>query len=604
MEISISHTEEKWKGIQEKTLKELANRNNEIGIMSKQNEELKSDIRCQEENIQQKTQENNEMKLRYKSITQQTDNCIPSIESKVVALSTEDLEMEVLAPLLEREKMTEEIEKFKGEIEKYKQLNKEIKQANYKKDQEIDELKENVRGYMNRLEVVLSDSTMMKKTNAHLTDSLSSLKRVHKELVLEQQANNSTKLGSNMASGIVVREQNTGANKLTKETAIEMQLNLGTTAQIHTPTVEIDTNQSKDDLPPYYEVRSDCYGRLYYVNHQDKTTSWKSPNNPKSKESESTGDENLEDHMANESVNKSDDSKRKMINDKVMRPQMCRFGKKCKNMDNNCNRVHECQFGNTCTKIQNCKYSHHESNKEIMIQDELKVEKKKMCKFGKKCAKIKNRECTFEHLCGFGKECTKNTCIFFHHSETYKQVENGALCRFGKRCSKMTNNLCKLEHECKIHDCATEDNCGYLHRKENTNKPGKLLNNGIEVVIQDTTKDDTEGDNNERNKRFCHFGKRCRNINECGRDHNCKQGDKCKQKEKCKYIHKNDYTLTEMNDNDISGSGHTDRIIDQHLEEAQVQQKNWEEGIQNTLYSLTKELRDLVKIVSYLKSLK
>ena len=63
--------------------------------------------------------------------------------------------------------------------------NVELNRSLKLKEREIEELKETVSSYMNRLENVMADMSTLERNNTHLTENITMVKGVNKELVLQ-----------------------------------------------------------------------------------------------------------------------------------------------------------------------------------------------------------------------------------------------------------------------------------------------------------------------------------------------------------------------------------------------------------------------------------
>ena len=384
----------------------------------------------------------------------------------------------------ENEEMKNELQKAKSEMQSQKTGLKD-------KDDEIESLKEQIKGYHIRLESVLANISQNEKEKIHLADSLESLKRTNLLLNAELQKKNTEK---------AIHEKN---------------------------------YQHKEPLKGQKSIcHNDGKECVYW---KQKRCQYEHPLDEKKRKSkgkaipEETDDTKIVDEAPGEKEIEVDDEDKSQENKEMSKRsnEMCMDGKKCKQMDE-CPHKHTCNF-KECRHGENCKYIHIQDKDTCSNENPLsskeergeKVIKKTMCMNGKWC-KNRNTTCEHRHVCGY-LECkfSKQQCRYLHDSEKekdHKETKSMNNAPETKECSNNNTTHTKLMNEL-LKDVINVDSDG--EKKSNSN-----------MKIKEASHD--------KNNQPCRDGKNCKNINkECPYRHTCKFGERCNagREGKCRFIH-------------------------------------------------------------------
>ena len=410
----------------------------------------------------------------------------------------------------------------------------------------------------------------------------------------------------------------------------------------------VSSTTPDEPLPPNWERRVDWKGKVYYIDHANRSTTWNRPQTSASTKDghkielshgntnkDGDGIQGIQTDAKKDEESRTTENNPKnieQVEEKVdeqklheRKPKMCRFGKNCHNITK-CKMEHMCGFENRCNRTETCKYLHPKDGELNLIQIQINEKPKIMCRHGKKCSNIKNEKCKQEHNCGYGEKCSKiNNCWYAHDKDLHKkdtmsetsesskmedeQTEKKKMCRLGNKCD---HQQCKLEHKCGFGDnCIKKNNCRYTHDEEQKTQTKQKADAG------NKTKEEMPS----KRPKYCMYGKRCKKK-ECRFEHDC-QYEKCKFDKKCNYIHQKEDKQSMKEEIGELGveNNRKKRILCRFLENCKKgeeceyfhpkdgksndqRSKNWEEGIQGVLYSLTLEMRSISKDLKNLKNQK
>ena len=182
----VKKAEEKHQGKKDELIREIGNREEEIRLLNKLNQQMKEETR----NLQCNQSPELETPLRIITTCEvETQYCDVEVGSNITD-EGKDYDQESLD-----EESRKKIYQLEQKLEKARSEMKEKEKSCSEKSKEIKYLKEQVSEYRNRLENVLGENSMKEKEIFHMTESLDTLKRTNKELILQLEQDEIVEVG-------------------------------------------------------------------------------------------------------------------------------------------------------------------------------------------------------------------------------------------------------------------------------------------------------------------------------------------------------------------------------------------------------------------------
>ena len=480
-----------------KLVKEIENREIEIDILNRVNQELKRETRINhysktmilQNELPIITEEQSGGLKEKKKLTSTETQCYLEVSTQQNGEQVVDESGSVPTKSSRIEDI--DIEQLQQGIAEYKKVVAEKVNTIDKKNKEIESLKVRVGEYRNRLENTLAESSAREREVHHLTDALGTLRRTNIQLVVE--------LGKKT-------EEASAAKTIEKESKCEEEDDEN----------DMDVRHNKDN--------GDVAG---HNTHSCKVTEG---GEDKKKKREISMTETVEEigFVVNDSLNDNNNKKdRKKPQGAVTRNRAndrpgsgeesndsCRKdGKKEKTVEvasKNVRKEIVCIFGINCKfwKSNDCRYHHPEKYEEYedreltekdksMAYKEGHKSKPKPCWHGKFCTKD---DCTFEHNC-INSDCKRKRCKYIHPEDSKVQKKDQARNQVEHEKQLMdseqqhrnkpdkNNNKEKTPRKdilCRYYrNCREGGNCPYFHpKRENVAKNGEKEMQGVLHFLQ------------------------------------------------------------------------------------------------------------------------
>ena len=447
-----------------KLIKEIENRETEVVILNRYNQELKRTNRAVEMEKAILSQDEIPIRLEEKSSTIKNDAGTQC--SNNGTLSESNLAQK------ENEGTADGLELLQLEHAKLKKDLAEKVNTITKKNKEIESLKERICEYVNRLENTLADNSTKEREVHHLTDGLDTLKRINAELVLE------------------LDRKGTEMTRKKGKTECDPTFDNKKMENRSSPGIEKHDAEDLSSEDPESKDEPICA-----ATEQQKEKNLEVNNDPEDK---------MQNETKGEEVNKNKDGGE--VAKDVRKDIKCNFGVRCK-----------------FWKIDVCRYNHPKKFEETGVDKEDSKDNgnskkmRRMCWYGKECEKD---DCNFEHKCSDAQCKMERNCKYLHvvnskenNANTLDGNKTGSmLCQKGKRCD---NKHCVFGHECRKADCTMGEKCKYIHNRGAVKAPkegGK--DKRKDSMKTDATKDEAS-QQKEKKEVLCRFYRNCKYKENC-----------------------------------------------------------------------------------------